>query len=602
MQTSNTGDNVGKKVAGYARVSTFEQAEKGTSIDEQKRLILEECLHRGWQLVQIYCDEGASGKMMDRQGLQDLHRSAQMGLIETIMFTKSDRLTRSIRDLSNLWHDWTEWGLEIICIEQPEISSKGIYGKMLRNLLGIFAEWERDSIIERTTSGRMARWRKREAFMGTLPYGYEFDRTNRKIVLHPEKSRICKRIFKMYLNQQLGTREIALRLSRSSVPSPRGKNNWQFSTVLKILQNPAYAGKAELNMYKFETSVSRNNQQYKKRSKEKKDRSQWITIEFPPIISKLIHLKVLERLKSSPSWLFKRSSKCYGKLFLLENISLFCGECGRKMSIHALEKGTQPTVYYTYYRCRRNAMSRKEIETMYHNPCRCDMRADAHILDNFIFGQVMELLSGIISIVHRGLTELSMQKIMERAQIQPAVFMKKASLQTDNPRYYSIGAWEVTKCSEVELEYIKNLYREYSKYSNSMRNNFSPAVQRSHQVNQYEIDYFRISSEQVIRQGPPNLSTEIFEYVNGMTFEQKKRVIESIISPEYGGKCVIRWAAPSNISDGREIWSSLPKDRFTSGAFRNLPQIVQITFFTDLSRIQALVWSEGNGCKTQPVE
>jgi hypothetical protein len=230
------------------------------------------------------------------------------------------------------------------------------------------------------------------------------------------------------------------------------------------------------------------------------------------------------------------------------------------------------------------------------------MRADAHILDNFIFGQVMELLSGIISIVHRGLTELSMQKIMERAQIQPAVFMKKASLQTDNPEYYSIAAWEVTKCSEVELEYIKNLYREYSKYSNSMRNNFSPAVQRSHQVNQYEIDYFRISSEQVIRQGPPNLSTEIFEYVDGMTFEQKKRVLESIISPEYGGKCVIRWAAPSNISDRRENWSSLPKERFTSGAFRNLPQIVQITFFTDLSRIQALVWSEGNGCKTQPVE
>ena len=156
---------------------------------------------------------------------------------------------------------------------------------MLRNLLGIFAEWERDAIIERTTSGRMARWRKSEAFMGTLPYGYEFDRNNRKIVLHPEKARICKRIFKMYLNQKLSTREIALRLSKASIPSPRGKNNWQFSTVLKILQNPAYAGKAELNMYKFETSMSRNNQRYKRRSKEKKDRSQWITIEFPPIIS-----------------------------------------------------------------------------------------------------------------------------------------------------------------------------------------------------------------------------------------------------------------------------------------------------------------------------
>ena len=63
MGNTNYDTHLGKKVGGYARVSTFEQAEKGTSIDEQKRLILEECLQRGWQLVQIYCDEGVSGRM-----------------------------------------------------------------------------------------------------------------------------------------------------------------------------------------------------------------------------------------------------------------------------------------------------------------------------------------------------------------------------------------------------------------------------------------------------------------------------------------------------------------------------------------------------------
>ena len=523
MRKNDEKETTGKRVGGYVRVSTFEQAEKGTSIDEQKRLISEECLQRGWQLVQIYCDEGASGKMMDRQGLQDLQRDAQIGLFQNIMFTKSDRLTRSMRDLNNLWHDWTEWGMEIICVEQPEINSKGIYGKMLRNLLGIFAEWERDAIIERTTSGRMARWRSSEAFMGTLPYGYTFDRNNRKIVLHPEKARICRRIFNMYLNQKLGTREIALRLSKASVPSPRGKNNWQFTTVLRILQNPAYSGKAELNMYKFGTSMSKNNRLYKKRSKEKKDMRQWITIEFPPIISTVSHLKILERLKSSPSWLFKRSNKCYGKLFLLENISLFCGECGRKMSMHALEKGTQPAMYYTYYRCRRNAMSRKEIMTMYHNPCRCDMRADAHTLDNFIFGQVMELLSGIVRIINRGMTGLTFQKIMEKVQIHPtALFMKKASLQTDHPECFTLAAWEVTKCTEIELECIRKSYREYSEKSRFMKDDLGSPTSRCHQPDRYMNDYYRISSEQVIRQEPPHLPTEIMHYVAGLTFEQKK--------------------------------------------------------------------------------
>ena len=76
MRENGERPTTSKKVGGYVRVSTFEQAEKGTSIDEQKRIVREECLKRGWQLVQIYCDEGASGKLTDRQGLHDLQKDA----------------------------------------------------------------------------------------------------------------------------------------------------------------------------------------------------------------------------------------------------------------------------------------------------------------------------------------------------------------------------------------------------------------------------------------------------------------------------------------------------------------------------------------------
>jgi len=601
MKPSDASNISAKKVAGYARVSTFEQVEKGTSIDEQKRLIIEECGRQGLHLVRIYLDEGASGKFIDRQGLQDLHRDAQMGVFEIIMFTKSDRLTRSIRDLSNLWHDWTEWGMEIMCIEQPEISSKGIYGKMLRNLLGIFAEWERDAIIERTTSGRMAKWRKSEAFMGTLPYGYELDRTNREIVINPEKARICRRIFNMYLKQQLGTREIALRLSNASVPSPRGLHNWQFSSVLKILQNPAYAGKAELNMYKFETVISRNSQRYKRRSKEKKDRSQWITVDYPPIISKSTHLMTLERMKSSPSWLFKRSNKCHGKHFLLENIPFLCGECGGKMSIHAVEKGSERTLY-SYYRCRRNAMSRKEIATMYRNPCRCDMRVDAHTIDNFIIGQIIELLSGIVSIIHRGLTDLTLNKLLEKAQVHPAAnFIKQVSLHANDMECFRIAAWEVKKCSRTEIERSENVHRDHAKQSSGAIRICSPAARKCNHMNEYEIDCYRISSEQVIRKISPTLSTEIKFCIDRMTFEQKKRVIESILLSEDGGKCEIRWATSSDKCDVQENLTFLPKGRYTSGVFRNLPQVVKITFFADLRRIRDLIWDADNISMKQPL-
>jgi site-specific DNA recombinase len=456
METTIPDADFSKKVGGYVRVSTFEQAEKGTSINEQKRVIRQECFARGWQLVNIYSDEGASGKLTDRQGLHDLQRDAHMKLFQTIMFTKSDRLTRSIRDLSNLWHDWTEAGLEIICVQQPEINSKGIYGKMMRNLLGIFAEWERDAIIERTASGRMARWRNTEAIMGALPYGYEFDRDNRAIVFNPQKINICKRIFKMYLHQKLSTREIAIRLSKASVMTPRGRNCcWQYATINNILKNPAYTGKADYNMYKYETLIGRNDQQYTRRNTEKKDKSKWITILFPSIISPDSHHKILDRMKLNSS-VFKRVNECYGKCFLLENIRFFCGECGGKMTTHVLRKKKPTDKYYTYYRCRWNSMSKKELTALHRSHCRCDMRVDANTVDNFVFEQVTEFLGRMITLARRGLTDLSLQKITERAQSWHTTHStEKALFQAGHQECNRIAGWELTKCCDSELKYIK---------------------------------------------------------------------------------------------------------------------------------------------------
>jgi DNA invertase Pin-like site-specific DNA recombinase len=602
MGKINSDERIGKKVGGYVRVSTFEQAEKGTSIDEQKRIILEECIKRGWQLVQIYCDEGASGKLTDRQGLHNLQRDAQMGLFQTIMFTKSDRLTRSIRDLSNIWHDWTEWGLEIVCVEQPEINSKGIYGKMLRNLLGIFAEWERDAIIERTASGRMARWRKTDAIMGALPYGYEFDRNNRKIVFNPEKIIICKRIFKMYLHKKLSTREIAIRLSKASISTPRGRNRcWQYATINHMLKNPAYAGEVEYNMYKYETLIGRNDKQHTIRSKEKKDKSKWITIKFPPVLSKDSHRKILDRMKMNSS-VFKRSNRCYGKFFLLENISFFCGECGGKMKMHVLSKRDQPDTYYAYYRCRWNLMSQKEVASLHRSRCRCDMRVNANALDNFVFALVMEFLDSMVTFARRGLTDLSLQKIMERVQSWRTEF--SADTVSFQPRHRDCDRmtdWELTK-SDEKLNYVKSAYHKYSINLKAMKKNPDSTERRCEQMDEFEMDVLRIRSERVIKPESTVLSAEICDYANRMTFEQKKRIVESIVAPKYGGKCIIRWAMPSNASDGREALSPNKIKKFSRGAFRSELQIIEITFCTDLNRIHELIWGRVNDIFSQPRE
>ena len=591
METIIPDADFSKKVGGYVRVSTFEQAEKGTSINEQKRVIRQECFARGWQLVNIYSDEGASGKLTDRQGLHDLQRDAHMKLFQTIMFTKSDRLTRSIRDLSNLWHDWTEAGLEIICVQQPEINSKGIYGKMMRNLLGIFAEWERDAIIERTASGRMARWRNTEAIMGALPYGYEFDRDNRAIVFNSQKINICKRIFKMYLRQKLSTREIAIRLSKASVTTPRGRNCcWQYATINNILKNPAYTGKADYNKYKYETLIGRNDQQYTRRNTEKKDRSKWITILFPSVISPDSHRKILDRMKLNSS-VFKRVNECHGKCFLLENIRFFCGECGGKMTTHVLRKKKPTDKYYTYYRCRWNSMSKKELTALHRCHCRCDMRVDANTVDNFVFEQVTEFLGRMITLARRGLTDLSLQKITERAHSWHTTHStEKALFQAGHQECNRIAGWELTKCCDSELKYIKQCMLKCSANSKVMKKELDSDKLQCDHVDEFQKDVLRIRSERVLMSEPNILSTESSGFTERMNFEQRKRVLEYVVAPEYGSKCVIRWATHSNESDDREELSSKKIDRFAGGVFLNAPLIIEITFFTDLNRIRALIW------------
>ena len=333
-----------------------------------------------------------------------------------------------------------------------------------------------------------------------------------------------------------------------------------------------------------------------------KDRDKWITIKFPPMISRDSHCKILERMKLKSS-VFNRTNRFYEKYFLLENIRFFCGECGGKMKMSLSHKRNRPDKYYTYYRCLRNSMTQKELASLHRGLCRCDMRVDANILDNFIFGQVMEFLGSMVALARRGLMDLSLQKIAERTQSwRNAPFTGEASFQAGHREYDRLAGWELTKCSESELKYIHDCYIKYSTNPRATKKKSDPAKRQCDQVDVFESDVLRIRSEQVITPDLIIRSDEISNYTDGMTIEQKKRVMESVITPEYGGKCIIKWGMYPDASNGSDELSSKKTGSFSKGVFRNIPQIIQITFYADLRRIQALIWGTGKDILLQSLE
>lgn len=180
----------GLKAVGYLRVSTAEQAREGLSLDVQESRIRSYCDAKQWELVRIYRDEGVSGKDLNREGIQSLIADLKSNGVDVVAITKLDRLTRSIRDLGTLIEDLFN-GVALASVEES-LDSSTANGRMVVNLLGSVAQWEREIIGERTKAALDHKADKGE-WRGRIPYGFRVGE-NGKLVEDPERFENIRRM------------------------------------------------------------------------------------------------------------------------------------------------------------------------------------------------------------------------------------------------------------------------------------------------------------------------------------------------------------------------------------------------------------------------
>lgn len=106
-------------------------------------------------------DFAVSGKNIERKGFTKMMELVEKKKIDIILFTKLDRLARSLQDLLNVTSNLESLGIKFIVVEQ-NIDTSTSQGKLLFQILGAFAEFERTIIRERMESGR-----KRAEIFGT---------------------------------------------------------------------------------------------------------------------------------------------------------------------------------------------------------------------------------------------------------------------------------------------------------------------------------------------------------------------------------------------------------------------------------------------------
>lgn len=131
-------------ICGYARVSTRYQEKDGVSLDAQEQLLRDAG-------AKIVYRESHTGATLDRPVFKELRNALEAG--DTLMVTKLDRLARSASKGIDLIDDLLSHGIKVHVLNMGLMDSTPT-GKLIRNILLAFAEFERDMIIERTQEGR----------------------------------------------------------------------------------------------------------------------------------------------------------------------------------------------------------------------------------------------------------------------------------------------------------------------------------------------------------------------------------------------------------------------------------------------------------------
>ncbi len=136
------------RAALYARVSTGQQ-DVALQVEELRAAARQ----RGWRVVDQYVDEGVSGAKAQRPGLDALLADAQAGGFEVILVWKLDRLGRSLQHLLQILNDLGTYGVGFASLRDPGIDTTTAAGRLMLQLLGAFAEFERELIRERVVAG-----------------------------------------------------------------------------------------------------------------------------------------------------------------------------------------------------------------------------------------------------------------------------------------------------------------------------------------------------------------------------------------------------------------------------------------------------------------
>jgi len=175
----------------YTRVSTDTQAEKEFSSCEAQEEKIKSFIksQTNWKVFKVYSDPGYTGANLNRPALKELLEDIKQGKVNIVLVYKIDRLTRSPKDFYQLIELFEKHNVSFISITERFDTSTPA-GRLLRNIMLTFAQFERELASERTKDKMLHRAEKGLWNGGIPPFGYKA--LNKKLVPNEEEAKVVK--------------------------------------------------------------------------------------------------------------------------------------------------------------------------------------------------------------------------------------------------------------------------------------------------------------------------------------------------------------------------------------------------------------------------
>ncbi|WP_412675224.1 recombinase family protein [Bacillus atrophaeus] len=483
-------------IAIYVRVSTEEQAIKGSSIDSQ----IEACIKKaGVKDVLKYADEGFSGEIMERPALNRLREDARKGLITEVICYDPDRLSRKLMNQLIIDDELRKQNIPLTFVNGEYANSPE--GQLFFAMRGAISEFEKAKIKERTSGGRLQKMKKGMIIKDSGLLGFQFIKDKRTLEIHEDEAKIVRMIFDYFTDHNspffARVNGIAFHLTELGIKTKKGGKVWHRQVVRQILMNPAYKGEHIQHKYNTEGSYVSKQSGNKGLLKIRPEEEQ-IIIKIPAIVQAEQWEYAQDLLGQSKRKQLSQSVHQY----LLSGL-VRCGACGNTMN--GKKRKSHGKDFYIYT-CRKNYSGAKNRG--------CGKQMSENKLNTHVWDEIYKFITNP--------EKYSAYKEIEHTNhlADELEFVKKEIEKTKKGRQRLLTLISLSEDDDIDIEEIKGQIIELQKKQNHLTVQFNEIETKMKAANNSN------SSENAL-----NRAVDYFNAIGSknLTFDDKQAIINFIV-------------------------------------------------------------------------